>query len=671
MNELASVGAGMGVQGIAIERHRASVPGRSTAVMVLMILLAFVLRMLYIGGPSLRGDEALSVIYAQRSLADIVDLSRFVSGHPPLFYGSLHFWIKTAGTTELAARFFSAWWGVLAVPLVYVLGRALFGARGATWAALLLAVNPFHIWHAQDIRSYSMLTALSVLSCWAFWRALRHPTSRNWVLYAASGVAVVHCHYFGSFLILSHGLFWFVGTALAVLRPLKIPDASPSIWTGVLSFAAIVASLLPWLWLARSVLAGGHGPGGQTLPLREMFRQGLVTFGVGYWREPWGWGALTLGLALLLGWGAWAAFRLNARGAALLALVVGVPLVCLFVLSRSRPIYRERYLGFSAPAYTLLIGVGLAALETWKKPPVSRRSRARLGRIALAVCVLFLVGFDAYALLQYYVSPRYAKSPEWREAVAFMRERLAPGDVVILNHQDQAFLYYYDDPGLVVLPSPEATDAASVRRFLEDLASLYDRVWLLPDTARLWDQDGLVRQWLDQNSELTLERAWRGVLLLRYHTPRYVEREYIPLDVRLEGGIRLLGYALRDDEGGAVGQLQVRRGGEVRLTLYWLPEARLEHEYVVFAHLLDGTRRLRGQQDNQPRQGTYPTRAWVPGQPVIDAYRVPVAVDTPSGEALLEVGMYDPANGQRLQIGGSDADPEQRRVLLRGVVQID
>jgi hypothetical protein len=195
-------------------------------------------------------------------------------------------------------------------------------------------------------------------------------------------------------------------------------------------------------------------------------------------------------------------------------------------------------------------------------------------------------------------------------------------------------------------------------------------VWLLPDTARLWDQEGLVRQWLYENNELALSRSWRGVLLQRYHTPRFLQEERVPLDAQLEGGIRLLGYTLRDTEGRVVDRLDVERGGEVRLTLYWLADAPVERDFVVFTHLLDGTGLLRGQQDNQPRQGTYPTRAWGVGELVIDAYHIPVALDAPPGDALLEVGMYDPASDQRLTVSGRDTDAEQRRVLLSGIVRI-
>jgi hypothetical protein len=422
--------------------------------------------------------------------------------------------------------------------------------------------------------------------------------------------------------------------------------------------------LLPWLWVARGVITGGHGPGGRTLALWTTLQQTVVTFGIGYWREPWGWGLLTVGLALLLGWGTYRAYRQAPRSASFVAAIILVPLLCLYLLSRSRPIFRERYLVFSAPAYALLIGAGLAALGNMRRP------RAWPWRLGLATGALFVIGFNVFALQRYYRAPAYAKSPQWREAVSFLRDRLAPGDVVILNHQDQSFLYYYADPDLQVLPAPGALDADSVQQTLQDLATRHDRVWLLPDTARLWDTEGLVRQWLDGNSELALSKSWRGVLLQRYHAPRYLQKEMVPLDVQLEGGIRLLGYALRDDEGRAVDRLNVERGGEVRLTLYWMAEAPVERDHVVFTHLLDGTGWLRGQRDTQPRQGTYPTRAWVPGDLVIDAYRIPVALDAPPGDALLEAGMYDPASDQRLPVSGRDANPEHRRVLLQGVVRI-
>jgi hypothetical protein len=630
---------------------------RASWAMGALLVLSFALRLLYVERQSLRGDEALSVVYAQEPVARIVEITRFVSGHPPLFYTLLHFWQRVAGTSELAVRFFSLWWGVLAVALVYAFGRALFGPRRSAWAAALMAINPFWIMHAQDIRVYTMLAALALASSYVFWRAMACAQGDNcwgwWALYVVSGTVVVYAHYFGAFLILAHALFF---AALRLRRPRRW-------WPGVLAFGTIGAALVPWLWYAQTVVTGEHGPGAQALSLAGMVLRSLITFGIGYWREPWGELALAAALGLLLGWGAWQALLRSRRGSGLIGLLIAAPLALVFALSRSRPLFRERYLIASAPAYDLLWGVGLATLTS------GPRSWAR--RLLSMVAVLFVVGFNAYALARYHVAPAYFKSPDWRGAVSFVNEHVAPGDAVISNHQDQAVLYYYDaGPALSILPSGDDPSTDATRPALQDLMVGYDRVWLLPDTARLWDREGTVRTWLNQHCEQVLHRTWRDVEVLLYHTPQRYQRELRPVDARLGEDIRLLGYAVRDGMGQAADRVEVRPGEEVCLTLYWQPTAPLAEDYTVFAHLLDETGWLRGQQDNQPRAGTYPTRAWTPDEWVVDAYRIPVAADAPPGAYAIEVGMYRPEDGTRLPVGGTDVDRENRRVLLWNSVRV-
>ena len=611
-------------------------------ILVAVTMAAFALRLAMIDEQSLRGDEALSALYAQKTLPEIIEITRFVSGHPPLFYSLLHFWTPVAGSRVLAVRFVAAWWGVLCVPLSYAVGKRLFGVRAGLWTALLLAISPFQIMHSQDARAYSMLAALALAASWMLDEAMRRTSRWKWVCYALLATLLAYTHYFGAFVIAAHGAFF--GWDRWRRRGAWL--------SGILGFAFVGLALLPWLWLARTVVGGGHGAGGRALSLAGMVQQCLLTFGIGYWYESWGAVALPVALAALLLWGVWSGWREHPRGLWLTALCGALPLLAVYALSLRRPVFRERYLIATAPFYALLWGRGLARLPR---------------RAFLLATLCGVIGFNLLALSHYYWDPAYAKSPEWRAAAAFVRDHMQAQDIVVLNHQDQAFLYHLGATDVQVLPAGDNPSAEATRLSLQDLANAAERVWLVPDTALAWDKEGVVSGWLEQECEEVAVYRWRGVDVVLYHTPRLYAQEMVALDARLGADIRLLGYVMRDPSGVAVERLTVRPGQTVRLSLYWQAQASIDRDLVVFAHLLDATGWLRGQQDNQPRSGTFPTRAWSPADVVVDVYRIPLDPSTPAGEMGLEVGMYDPIDGTRLPASGLDADPEQRRVLIDGV----
>jgi hypothetical protein len=125
------------------------------------------------------------------------------------------------------------------------------------------------------------------------------------------------------------------------------------------------------------------------------------------------------------------------------------------------------------------------------------------------------------------------------------------------------------------------------------------------------------------------------------------------VDYRLGDSIHLVGYDLPI--------ASYRVGDSVSLTLYWLADAPIAQNYVVFAHLLGSEFNaaqappnfLWGQLDRVP---IIPPTAWQPNQTVADPYRVPIAANAPMGKYKIEIGMYDAVTGTRLQLrDGSDA----------------
>ena len=132
-----------------------------------------------------------------------------------------------------------------------------------------------------------------------------------------------------------------------------------------------------------------------------------------------------------------------------------------------------------------------------------------------------------------------------------------------------------------------------------------------------------------------------------------------PLEARLGDTISLLGYDL--------GQESVTRGDRLQLTLYWQALEEMQVSYTVFTHLLDKGGQIWGQTDSIPLRGEAPTTSWVTGEIISDQYDIVVDPEAPSGNYVIEIGMYDPSTGQRLPVFANGQREEGDRLLLEEV----
>jgi len=112
--------------------------------------------------------------------------------------------------------------------------------------------------------------------------------------------------------------------------------------------------------------------------------------------------------------------------------------------------------------------------------------------------------------------------------------------------------------------------------------------------------------------------------------------------------------------------VQVRPGGSVKVTLYWLAKAGFEKPYTVFIHILDQDNHIWAQRDIFPQNGTRPTTGWLSGEVVIDEHVLELKPDIPAGTYFLEVGMYDAADPAfpRMPVLGAAGETIGDRVLL-------
>jgi hypothetical protein len=107
----------------------------------------------------------------------------------------------------------------------------------------------------------------------------------------------------------------------------------------------------------------------------------------------------------------------------------------------------------------------------------------------------------------------------------------------------------------------------------------------------------------------------------------------------------------------------------MHLTLFWRALAKMDQNYTVFTHLVDGEGRIWGQKDNPPVDGFYPTSQWREGEVVRDQYDIDISPEALPGEYQFEVGMYLAETGERLPVVDPQTGQMADRILI-GEIQI-
>lgn len=535
---------------------------------VLFTLGAFALRLIQLGRDSLWYDETVSVYLAgQPASALIAHTSRDI--HPPLYYLLLRGWLLLTGyptghadptgfRLEFMAAFLSLILGVLLVPLTWQLARRLrLGQPTATLAALLLAVSPLGVWYSQEVRMYTLGASLGVLCLLATIPFLSdHVPPRRLVraalLLILAEAAGMYTLYYFAFLLVSLNLL-----VLARLFTRRSPRSAgelaaptPPAMRGplLLWLAAQLGALLlylPWLPIAWRQATDPPVPPWRAAPhLLDMLVESWTALTFGQSANPARFWPLLLLALMLIGTGLRAA---RPRRSLALLLAAGLlPPLLILLASLWTPLYHVRYLATYAPAWSILLALGLAALWRWQRPA---------GRLATAAALLLLVLGSMLSLRAFWSDPIY-RADDLRTATRELAQRWRPGDAILVNagYTYTGLLTYWPLPvswqgrlndytpaiaaqatatgGALIVQTGHvdgdaglgwgdprsdfyALPASSARLLLRDLSVTTDRLWhvRLYDTVN--DPQGLLRQDLNALWTLVDDRVYSGEANLR------------------------------------------------------------------------------------------------------------------------------------------------------------
>jgi mannosyltransferase len=447
-------------------------------------ILGLGLRFPFLGRNGLWLDEGVSASIADLPWHDFFKLLWRREANMGLYYLLLRGW-NSLGDSEFAIRTLSVLFGVVSIIAVWALGRRLFGSQAGVVAALLVAVNAFHVRYSQQARGYSLLMLLVTLSTYFFVCMLEDPSQRNRRLYLATSALAFYTHFFAVLVIAAQ----FVSLLLFDReRRRSAPWVTTGAWMAILFAPGIVFLLLKnqgqldWIPAVtpRSIsdslvlFAGQDGP------------WLLIAFvGVG-------------ALALIPSMKRSSSGQTKKFAIALIALWVLLPIVLLLLASFVKPLFVARYLTLCLPGLVLLAAAGLQTL----KLPV------RAGALALLV-MLSLLGIRSY----------YAGLPdereEWRELTRFVVNKSIAGDGLIFDNgvARPVFEHYRDDAKWPQVLFPAHGDRFTYRDFegiatpqlAASVSASSTRVWLVTRTSNPAFEQAML-----ENFSKLEERAFRG-----------------------------------------------------------------------------------------------------------------------------------------------------------------
>lgn len=309
--------------------------------------------------PAMNRDERATMRFAALPWADLWQrLGRRDAVHGG-YYALVHAATSVLGDSPFATRAVSAVAVAVAVGGVTAIGTRLAGRSTGLAAGLVLALLPVTSHYGMQARSYALVCAVVTWSGYALLRAVDDRGRRWWVGYglllAVAGIVFVYA------LLVALAHLVTLAVARRDVRPQLVATAgAAAVVAPVLLVSGHQADQVGWLSgvVTRNVLSA---PLSWTVAVPERHGSGAAASAVVHVSS-----VLLAVLLWLLVLATVRATRHTRSAVQVTALAVpwlGVPVTVLVAVSPLRPVFAERYVFFSAPAFALLVGYGLARLD--------------------------------------------------------------------------------------------------------------------------------------------------------------------------------------------------------------------------------------------------------------------------------------------------------------------
>jgi len=499
---------------IAKEFFSNAIRNNNYFVITLVVILASILMLLYLGKKSLWQDEALSVTLAKQNWETfwLVISKKTNMG---LYHLMLYWWVKI-GQSEFIVRSLSVIFALATVPMAYALGTGMCGSRAWIMAAQLLTENAFFIRYAQEARSYSLVLLLVTLSSYFFVISIERPSRRSWIGYVICSILAVYSHLFAVFVLLTHGV------SLVFLRRRDVQWRSL-----VISVAAIIFMTLPLSIKLSIKVLGGEKLGLSWISQPNSFSLLRVFYHLAGGGLLLLLGYFFLGLnALILAIRTFVKFKRSLESWHYFFILTWlfVPIILSFSYSFYKPILWPRYLIICLPPLILSASVGLSNLQ----------DRSRKIFVASLIIMLILSGSG---LINWYTGYDKEGGEDWRQATSYVLSRVQTGDTIFFEPPFASlpfdyYLHRLNTKGKIpdsIYNSSETYVKSRLQkgrwpefaeRLLEQLPRQYKRIWVVGRNLPQLEskQTSIILTSLRRNYKLLESQHFKKITILLYET---------------------------------------------------------------------------------------------------------------------------------------------------------
>jgi len=337
----------------------------TTITLLIVFACALLLRFYHLNHYDLWFDELSTDSYTSQNISRTTDSSKVAKAsvfygrmkndpHSSLYYTVVYFYSIFFGDGK-SLRILSVLFSMLSLGMLYRLSRLLFDHRTSVYALLIMMFSPFHLWYAQEARTYAMTSFFALLVVYIYIQALQTNKRFYWICFPIIGTLTLFSSYNSVLLLIATGAALFF----------KCYRRYTLKW--IFSMLVIAMCLLLMQYILIAQLAFVNTSFWTQAPSPKVLLYTWMFYTLGYSATIFQYQLALPLFFIVFSYGVYSYFRSDKPKTIIILLFLFFPIIASYILSKlTTPIYIHRQLFIYSSFYYLFVAKGLASIKNLK-----------------------------------------------------------------------------------------------------------------------------------------------------------------------------------------------------------------------------------------------------------------------------------------------------------------